>query len=186
MNKIKYGLKSVHYATITEVDGTIAYGTPKPIKGAVNLVLNARGERPELYADDTLYFTTNTNNGYEGNLEVALVPDEFKKDVFGYKEDDNGILFEDANENTKNIALLFEFAGDVNAVRHVLYNVNPARPNLEGSSKNNTIEPKTESMAIVAMPATDTGLVKAKAEPTQSQYDAWYTTIYEYIEPVGV
>lgn len=186
-NKIKYGLKNVHYAVITEVDGTVTYGTPVKIPGAVNLTLDPQGEQVEFYADDNKYWSTFANNGYSGNLEVALVPDEFKKDVFGYKEDENGVLFEDASATPKNFALLFEFSGDKNATRHCLYNVTANRPNQNSSTKGATIDPQTETMDITAAPAIDTGLVKAKAEPAQGAvYDAWYEAVYTYVEPTEV
>jgi len=185
-NKVKFGLKNVHYAVVTETGGEITYDTPKPIPGAVSLTLNPRGERTDFYADDMLYYTSATNDGYEGDLEVALFPDEFKKVVLGYKEDANGVLFEDANAIPKNFALLFEFSGDKNAVRHVLYNVIPSRPNLQSSTKTNTSDPQTEMMGVVASPALDTGMVKAKVEPGQAQYDTWYSQVYTYVEPTGV
>ena len=43
-NKVKYGLKNVHYAVITENNGETTYDTPKPIPGAVNLTLSPRGK----------------------------------------------------------------------------------------------------------------------------------------------
>ena len=61
-NKIKYGLKNVHYASITETntEGVIdvTFGTPTPVPGAVNLVLSPVGESTPFYADNTEYFTT--------------------------------------------------------------------------------------------------------------------------------
>ena len=58
-NKVKFGLKNVHYAVVTETvtDGviSISYGTPKRIPGAVNLTLDAAGEPVEFYADDIVY-----------------------------------------------------------------------------------------------------------------------------------
>ena len=183
-NKVKFGLKNVHYAVITEEDGIIIYGTPKPIPGAVNLTLDPQGEPFEFYADDNKYWSAFANNGYSGTLEVALIPDEFKKDVLGFKEDDNGVLFEDANAVPKQFALLFEFTGDKNAIRHVLYNVTASRPSLGGTTKGASIEVQTETMNIIAAPALDTGLVKAKAEPDQPAYDTWYESVYTYVEPV--
>ena len=73
-NKIKYGLKNVHYAVITEdEDGSITYGTPKRIPGAVNLTLEPQGEQAEFYADDMRYFSAFANSGYSGSLEVPRV-----------------------------------------------------------------------------------------------------------------
>lgn len=185
-NKVKFGLKNVHYAVITEEeDGSITYGTPVKMPGGVSLTLDPQGEQAEFYADDMKYFSAYTNNGYSGTLEMALIPDEFKKDILGYKEDANGVLFEDANATTYNFALLFEFSGDKNAVRHVLYNVTTSRPNQSSTTKGSTIEPQTESISITAAPALDTGLVKAKAEPSQDVYDTWYDQVYTYVETQG-
>ncbi|WP_089610088.1 major tail protein [Dehalobacterium formicoaceticum] len=180
-NKVKYGLKNVHYAPITDTAGVITYGVPVKIPGAVNLVANPQGDKSEFYADDIAYFVQNANNGYEGTLELALIPDQFKKDCLGYKEDENGVLFEDTFAVAKPFALLYEFNGDANAIRHVFYNVTAARPNEEGTTKGQTIEVKTETLAITASPAIDTGYVKAKAEPAQAvAYEAWYTNVYEF------
>jgi uncharacterized cupin superfamily protein len=49
----------------------ITYVHPKSIPGAVNLTLDAAGESVQFYADDSVYFEENTNDGYTGNLEIA-------------------------------------------------------------------------------------------------------------------
>ncbi len=177
-NKIKYGLKNVHYAVITNNSGVISYATPVRIPGAVNLALSPSGEKVEFPADDVMYFVTNTNSGYDGNLEVAVIPDSFAVDVMGETIDSNGALIENADAIPKDFALPFEFSGDANATRHVLYNVNAARPNVEGSTKGKTIEPKTEALSITASPAIDTKNVKAKLKPTDTGYDTFYSAVY--------
>lgn len=179
--KIKYGLKNVHYATITEDEtGAITYGTPVKIPGAVNIALSPVGDTTPFYADDIEYFTAIANNGYDGTLELALVPDGFSKDVLGETEDTNNVLFEDSEVLPKPFALLFEFKGDVNAKRHVMYYCKATRPNIESGTKGQSIEPKTETLNLTCRPAPDTGLVKAKttAQTNQTAYDGWYTAVY--------
>ena len=185
MNKVKYGLKNTHYAPITEVGTAVSYGTPVGIPGAVNIALNAVGENATFYADDKVYFEENTNDGYDGSLELALIPDSFRTDILGDTIDANGALVENANVTVKKFALIFEFDGDVKKTRHVLYNVLPTRPNLEGATRTKTKEPKTESMNISARPAADTSDVKAKVKQGETGYDTFFTAVYLKNAPIN-
>lgn len=182
-NKIKYGLKNVNYAvqteTITEGVATISYGAYKPVPGAVNMTNAPVGETVEFFADDVVYFSEDTNSGYDGNIEMALVPDTFRVDVFGDTLDDNGALIENTNGKPKKIALAFEFDGDVNKTRHVLYSVKVSRPNIDSSTRTNTKTPATESMAYQARPRTDNGNIKAKSKQGSTGYDSFFGTVYE-------
>ena len=186
MNKVKFGLRNVYTSVITDTAGVITYAAPVALPGGVNLTLDPRGETVEFYADDSLYFNETKNDGYEGNLEVAKVPDAFRKDVLGDIVDKNDNLFEDANAKPKKIALLFEFDGDANKTRHILYNVSVSRPNISGATTTNTKEPQTESFDIVAAPASDTGYVKAKVEAGAVGYDTFFTTVYKYVPIVVI
>ena len=93
-NKVKFGLKNCHYAlaTLDSETGTVTFGTPVAIPGAVNLSLDPEGDTEPFYADDMVYYTTVANNGYSGDLEIALIPDSFRKDVLKETEDTNGCL----------------------------------------------------------------------------------------------
>ena len=133
-NKVKYNLKNVHAAKLTETadDGgtpVFAYAAPKAIPGAVSISLDAEGETSPFYADGIVYFRSVTNNGYSGDLEIALIPEWFRTEILQEKLDAKGVLVENSGvgESVK-FALLFEFDGDVNAIRHVLYNCSASRP----------------------------------------------------------
>lgn len=179
-NKIKYGLKNVHAAIQTETDGAYSYATPTAIPGAVSLSLEAQGEATPFYADDCEYYVSAGNNGYSGDLEIALIPEWFRTDILQETKDSNGVLVEtsDGKEAVK-FALLFEFAGDVKAVRHVMYNCTVARPAVGSQTKEENIEPQTESLTITSKPRTD-GLVKSKTGDTTATatYEGWYTDVY--------
>ena len=112
-NKVKFGLKNVHYAVLTVgEDGAATYDTPVPIPGAVNLSLDAAGDTSTFYADNMAYFVTAANDGYSGTLEMAVIPDSFRKDVLGEVEDETDkVLVENSSVEGKNFAFLFEFAG---------------------------------------------------------------------------
>lgn len=191
-NKVKYNLKNVHAAKLTETvtDGvtTFSYGTPKAIPGAVSISLDAEGESSPFYADGIVYFRSVTNNGYSGDLEIALIPEWFRTEILQEELDNKGVLIEKSTnaENTK-FALLFEFDGDINAIRHVLYKCTASRPSIESETKEDTIEPGTEKLTITADPRSD-GLVKARTgdEVDQTTYDNWYQSVYESAGANGV
>lgn len=183
-NKVKYNLKNVHAAKLTETvtDGvkSFSYGTPKAIPGAVSISLDAEGETSPFYADGIVYFRSVTNNGYSGDLEMALVPEWFRTEILQEELDAKGVLVEkNTNAESVKFALLFEFDGDINAIRHVLYNCSSSRPSIESETKEDTIEPGTEKLSITADPRAD-GLVKARTGDgtDQTTYDNWYQSVY--------
>lgn len=183
-NKIKYGIKNVYYAVATiAANGSATYTTPVALPGAVSLSLDAQGDINIFHADNIAYYTSVANNGYEGELELAKIPDTFLKDVLGYVEDKNKVLFEDAGAAVTHFALLFQFEGDAHARRHVLYNCTAARPSVSGSTKEESIEPQTETLSITATtvyhPEYDKDIVKASVTPGEAtQYNGWLTSVY--------
>lgn len=184
-NKIKYGLSHVYYAKATIAsNGSATYATPVAIPGAVSLSLDAQGDSTPFYADNIVYYTTIANNGYEGDLEVALLPETFYTDILGYRTDTAGIVYEDAGSSPVHFALMFQFEGDESAKRHILYNCTAARPSVSGSTKEASIEPQTETISITATTvynaSADKDIVKASATTTQSTaYNAWFSTAYQ-------
>ena len=181
-NKIKYNLKNVHAAIMTHTeDGGYSYETPVPIPGAVNLSLDAEGDTSPFYADGIVYFRAVSNNGYSGDLEIALVPDWFREKILKEVKDNNGVLIE-SNTDIEPVyfALLFEFDGDKKAIRHVMYNCSvSSRPTVESKTKEGTIEPGTETLSLTA-DAREDGLIKARtgSDTVDKTYQDWYKNVY--------
>lgn len=180
-NKIKYNLKNVHVALLTENGSSYSYDTPHAIPGAVNLSLDAEGEDAPFYADGIVYFRAVTNNGYSGEIELAMVPDWFREYVLQEEKDTNSVFVEKNNiTSPQRFALLFEFDGDVNCIRHVLYYCAVStRPALSSRTKEASIEPGTETLTISADPRPD-GLIKSRTGDSTSGtvYNAWYDSVY--------
>ena len=181
-NKVKFGLKNVHYAPITSTEaGKVTYGTPVPIPGAVSLNLTAQGEMSKFYADNTAYYVSASNDGYQGDLEVALLPDSFATDILKDTLDGTAkVLVESAAVETVPFALLFEFAGDKHNTLHVLYNCTASRPAVASGTTTNTKDPKTTTLALTAAPLAD-GKVKGKstADTPEDVVTNWYETVWQ-------
>ncbi len=179
-NKVKYNLKNVHYALLNiDENDNVSFEKPVAIPGAVSISLDANGEPSNFYADGYAYFTINNNMGYEGDLEIAMVPESFRVDVLHEKLDDNNVLIEDSNTELANFALLFEFDGDVKKIRHVLYKCAASRPSIESQTNEDEIEVKTETLSLKATPLAN-GYVKAKTgdDTSDAVYRSWYDAVY--------
>ena len=185
-NKIKYGLKRVFYATCSiGTDGSATYGTPKAFPGAVNISLEPQGDITNFYADDVTYWSGANNNGYQGDLEMALISDDFRKDCLGEAADGKAVLVESVNNSSQHFALLFEFTGDQSQKRHVFYNCVANRPSVAGATKGESIEWQTETVNINAMSVYNTTLqkdvIKATADDTAdtTTYNGWFSAVYQ-------
>lgn len=179
-NKVKYNLKNTHYALLNIAeDGTVSYGTPTPMPGSVSISLDANGEPENFYADGVAYYVINNNMGYDGDLELAMIPESFRTEALKEQLDDNGVLIENADVELASFALLFEFDGDKKHIRHVLYNCAASRPGIEGKTNEESREVQTETLAIKATPLAN-GMVKAKTGNTTDAtvYAGWYKAVY--------
>lgn len=178
-DKVKFGIKNVHYALITDAV-TPTFENPVPIPGAVNLSLEANGDSSPFYADNMQYFVTVANNGYTGDLEMALFPDRFMKDVFGYEESENDkVMTENANVQPKQFALLFEEAGDTSGTKYVLYNCTATRPSRSMATTTETREPQTQTVSITASPMADGRTMSYTGETTPEEVLAgWYDSVW--------
>ena len=181
-NKIRYGLKNVHYSVITKSEaGAIEYAKPVHFPGAVSLTLDAEtGDLVKFFADDEIYFSgAGTNQGYSGTLEMASgdARDDFDCAVMGFKKDTNGLIFENADAKASNFALLFEFQGDQSGMRYVVYNCSAARTSLSGATKKETINVATDSYSLTATPAENSHHVQAKCKKGQTGYDNFFDAV---------
>ena len=174
-NKVQFGLKSVYYAKKT----SSGYSTPVAIPGAVSLTLSALGDPSKFYADNSMYFHTVMNNGYDGTLEVAKLPDAFLKDIFGFTEDTAHVLIEDATLEPAHAALLFQIDGDADDECYVIYDCSFGRPAIGSSTTTTTKDPTTQSIPVSAAPLSSGVVAKrTTAETTSTVKSGWFSSVY--------
>lgn len=144
------------------------------------------GENPEItskdylsLSDNTVYYVINNNAGYTGDFEIALITTDFATEILGEIQDTKGVLVERNDAETAQFALLFEFNGDKNHIRHVLYCCSASRPKTESSTTEESTEVKTETLSLKASALPD-GLVKSKTceNTDETTYNNWYKSVY--------
>ena len=181
-NKVHYDLQNVFVAPLTLDDSDAAtFGAPKRLYGAVGMDLSAQGDTTTLRADGINYYVNTSNQGYQGDLTLAMVPDWFREQYLGQTVSTNDkVLMENAKtDQPKAFALLYEFDGDAKARRHVMYNCLANRPNVAGENKDSQREADTEELALDCSALPD-GRVKASttAGTPESVYNAWTTKVW--------
>lgn len=182
-NKVHYDLQNVYVAEVTvDESDAVTFGTPERLRGAISMDLSAQGDTVTQRADGINYYVNNSNNGYQGDLTLAMVPDWFKEKYLGMTlSTKDKVLVENATtDKPKAFALLYEFQGDANARRHVMYNCLAARPSAHGENKDSKVEADTEALTLTASPLPD-GSVKASttAETPTSVYDNWTKAVWK-------
>lgn len=188
-NRVKFGLKNVHYAIVTETldpdDGTITstYGEVKAWPGAVNLTIDAAGSDDTNFdADDGIYYVVQgRNNGYTGTFESALIPEDVETDVLGHAADDNGVIVENKDDKRAYIAFMFEVNGDADARRYLFYRCMLNRNSINASTiTSDGATPQTDTVNITIAPRPDDGLIKTKtgASVDSTVYNGWFNDVY--------
>lgn len=189
-NKVHFGLKNVYYAVVTETTTngvtTSTYGTPVALPGAVGLDLSANQEVNNFYADDGVYYITQSDATYEGDLEIADIPDQFKKDIFGDVVDDDGALVEATGNPIVYFALIFETTGDAGGHRTVFYKCSATRPNASGQTKEDSVEVQTQTLSITAIARADVDtisgaerhIVQSNVKEGETAYSSFLTAVH--------
>lgn len=179
-NKVEFGLSNVHFALLDIDDiGTITYGVPHKIPGAVNMTLEPSGSVTPFYADNVVYYQATANQGYTGSLEMALFDEWFHMNVLKDTKDSNGVMVENAGASPAPVAILYQVEGDETAAMRVLYNVQISRGSETSSTKGETTEPQTSTVniTVTALPG---GNVKAHTteDTPQATITGWFTSVY--------
>ena len=180
--KITYGLSNLYYSKITiGVDGAVTFATPVKLPGGKELSLSPVGDDTKVYADDSVYVNISANQGYDGDLTIYDIPEDFATDILGMTKDVNGVLVENSEDVRPQFALLGEFKTDeAKKKRFVLYNCTAGRCDFASQTKEDSMTANELSIPITASPASDTGNVKATIVGTASdpKFAAWFTSVY--------
>lgn len=178
-NKVRFGIENLHVA----FKAASGWDTPVHIPGVVGFTANPDGAESTFYADNIKYYVVSNNNGYTGDLETALFPDEILNEMLGWYFDANGVQIEDAEGIPKEFALLGQYQGDKLNRRFVYYNTLAARPGQTHATKGETVTPQTETVSVTILPIENATKkivrsVVENSEATKTIYDNWFNAVY--------
>jgi len=153
-NKVEFGLEQVHIAFLDESGATMDWEEPIAIPGAVRFAPSPQGNESKFYADNGLYYSGVTNDGYTAEIEMARFPDTVLARMFGWLIDDNGMLVEVTDGEPKEFAVMAQIEGDKKPRRFVYYKCKAARRAKERTTRGESIDVKTDVMPLVITPIT--------------------------------
>lgn len=180
MDKVKFGIKNVHIFPIESmVNGVPTYGDVINVPGAVSFSMGAQGDIKKFYADNIVYYQSSANNGYEGDLTLALIPEEVYEKIFGQVPDANGVMTENAAIEAKAFAMTFEEDGDQTGTKFVLYNCTATRPTKELNTIEDNKTPVTQALTVSAVPLQSGDVMAMTTSTTpEAVKNNWHNEVY--------
>lgn len=181
-NKVQFGLSDAHYAksTYNSSTKTYTYAEPKPYPGMVNLNLPAEVAEIIKYADNIAFYRNVKNNGFNGDLETVLVPDDFKIDIQGAERDEtSGDILENSDALSSEFAFLFMINGDPYDRKFVLYRCTAGRPAIAAKTTEENIDIPNQTMSLAAMPRENDHYIVRSCYKGSPNYDNWFSAVVE-------
>lgn len=179
-NKVEFGISQLHVGTYTEVTTTsgttVTLGTPYHQNGAVSFSPQVQSNKNDFYADNIVYWSGYSGGTLEGDLEVAMFDDQFKKNFLGYKALTNGGLASVKNPTKSNVYIAFQIEGDDESRRVILYNCTLGSINRNYNTIEENKEPTTETLAVTCVGDNTSGVTMAVLKPGDSGYTNLFTS----------
>lgn len=175
-NKVEFGISNLHIGTYTESNGTVTLGTPYHQKGAVSFSPEEQSENTNFYADDVIYWSGYSGGTFEGDLEVAMFDDDFKKKFLGYKPLANGGLANVKGATKPSVYIAFEVKGDAEKRRVIMYNCSLGGITREYNTIEEEKEPATETIGVTVAGDNTTGVSMATFKEDDAGYSTLFTT----------
>lgn len=176
-NKVMFGVSNL-YVGLYEVSalGVVTLGAPVHVAGTVNISMEAESEENKFYADNSVYWSGYSDNGYTGEIENALFDDTFKTTFMNYIQLDDGGIGQIKGEQNKPVYFMFQADGDSENRRMIVYNVSLGQITREYSTTEDSIEPQTATLPFTVNGDNGTGLTKVSYAPTDATYSTMFTT----------
>ena len=176
-NKVMFGVSNLHVGLYNvSTSGSVTLGTPYALPGTVKISMEPQSDENKFYADNVTYWSGYSDNGYEGEIENALFPDDFKTKFMNYKALADGGIAQVKGEQNKKVYIAFQSEGDDKARRGIFYNVTLGQITREYNTTEDTIEPATSTLPFTVNGDNKTGIVRAAYTSGSAVYTTIFTT----------
>ena len=176
-NKVMFGVSNLHVGLYNvSTSGSVTLGTPYARPGTVKISMEPQSDENKFYADNVTYWSGYSDNGYEGEIENALFPDDFKTKFMNYKALADGGIAQVKGEQNKKVYIAFQSEGDDKARRGIFYNVTLGQITREYNTTEDTIEPATATLPFTVNGDNKTGIVRAAYTSGSAVYTTIFTT----------
>lgn len=178
---VKFNVKNLKvFDMVQDEDGKYTYANMLAVPGTVAIQLEAQSGEFKFYADGINYFSKFSNNGYEGTINNANLPDEFRTRFLGDIKLEDGILIEVQDAEQKEFGMTFEIDTSKGPVRYQLYNCLPSRPSSEHNTTEEEISVATDEIKLLikAIPIGNKNIVKAKIDSTNAKFESEKDKLY--------
>lgn len=177
-NKVEFGISQLHVGTysVATTDGSAILGTPYHQAGAVAFSPEEQSEKNTFYADNIEYYTNYSGGTFEGDLEVAMFDDQFKKNFLGYVALTNGGVAAKKNATKPNVYIAFQVEGDAESRRVIMYNCQLGAISREYNTIEESKEPTTEKLTVTVTGDNKTGVSMATLSTSASGYNSLFTS----------
>ena len=174
-NKVEFGTSNFHMGLYTiDTNGKAKLEAPIHVPGMRALSLEAESEESKFFADDVVYYSDFTDNGFKGDLYMALFPDEFKLKFLNFAELTDGGIAQVKGMPAKNVYFAFEGKGDKERRRHIFFNASLGAIKREHKTIEEGKEIEEESIAITVVGDNGSGIMKI----SYSEGDAGYEKVF--------
>lgn len=175
-NKVQFGVCKLHFGTYDVSDlGVVTLGAPFHLPGTTSITLDAESEENKTYADNVVYWSGYSDNGYTGEITNMLFTDEFKMKFMNYIQLDDGGIAQIKGKQNKPVYMMFESDGDKEKRRGILYNVSLGQISREYATTEDTTEPQTASLPFTVNGDNGTGIIRVGYKPANAAYDTLFT-----------
>ena len=176
-NKVIFGVSNLHVGEYNvSTSGTVTLGTPFAVPGTVNISIEPDSEENKFYADNTVYWSSYSDNGLSGEIENAFFPDAFKTRFMNYKTLSNGGIAQIKGEQNKPVYIIFQAEGDAEARRGIFYNVSLGQITREFSTTEDSTEPATATLPFTVNGDNATKVTRVAYTSGAAAYTTLFTS----------